>query len=412
MASPRAEPFGRRCVVTTRNDQRDGEADLRRGPDVSENVVHAGLARIAKEFERGSHDPELPINTSLFSAINKIVEPQTPAEACLAPTLALFGWAGEGRRIRETLPHFDRINDIEGLRSVLDRLGYGTSREVSKLSEIPPDFMPCLFSRDGIDVTLVVERRSDGTLLAFSGRATWEFLNVSDQSGWAFPIWDQSPKEESAEQKSWLFSAISQFKPVIATTIFLSFLVNLTALTVPIFVIFVYDFAIGTKSKDTVVMLAVGAGIVIATSLALRNIRARAMAYFGARIDALIGMRAFEVILNMPISMIETAPIGAQISRLKQFETMRDSLTGTLAASVIDIPFMFLSLIAIAFWGGHLVWVPLSLIAVYGALSAITIPATRSYMRAISGIRQRRHLLLLEIVNKRRAIRAVNAQRI
>jgi len=412
MASPRAEPFGRRCVVTTRNDQRDGEADLRRGPDVSENVVHAGLARIAKEFERGSHDPELPIDTSLFSVINKIVEPQTPAEACLAPTLALFGWAGEGRRIRETLPHFDRINDIEGLRSVLDRLGYGTSREVSKLSEIPPDFMPCLFSRDGIDVTLVVERRSDGTLLAFSGRATWEFLNVSDQSGWAFPIWDQSPKEESAEQKSWLFSAISQFKPVIATTIFLSFLVNLTALTVPIFVIFVYDFAIGTKSKDTVVMLAVGAGIVIATSLALRNIRARAMAYFGARIDALIGMRAFEVILNMPISMIETAPIGAQISRLKQFETMRDSLTGTLAASVIDIPFMFLSLIAIAFWGGHLVWVPLSLIAVYGALSAITIPATRSYMRAISGIRQRRHLLLLEIVNKRRAIRAVNAQRI
>jgi ATP-binding cassette subfamily C protein LapB len=401
--------------MTTRNDQqRDGEANLQRGQDVSKNPVHASLARIAEEFERGSDDPTLPIETSLFSVINNIVEPQTPAEACLAPTLALFGWAGEGRRIREALPHFDRINDIEGLRSVLDRLGYGTSREAVKLSGIRPDFMPCFFSRGGIDVTLVVERDPDGTLLVFSGSsATWQYLNVSDQSGWAVPIWDQSAKEESIEQgTSWLFSAISQFKPVIAATIVLSFLGNLAALTVPIFVIFVYDFGIGTKSKEIVVMLAVGAGIVIATNLALRTIRARAMAYFGARIDALIGMRAFEVILNMPISMIETAPIGTQISRLKQFETMRDSFTGTLAASVIDIPFMFVFLIAIALWGGHLVWVPLSLIAVYGVLSAITVPATRSYVRAISATRQRRHLLLLEIVSKRRAIRALNAERI
>ena len=123
---------------------------------------------------------------------------------------------------------------------------------------------------------------------------------------------------------------------------------NLAALTLPIFVICVYDFGIGTKSINTVIMLAIGAGIVIATNLALRSIRARTMAYFGARIDALISMKAFEVILNMPVSMIESAPIGTQISRLKQFESMRDSFTGTLASSIVDIPFIFIFLIAIA----------------------------------------------------------------
>jgi ATP-binding cassette subfamily C protein LapB len=401
--------------VTDRNDQqRGGEADLRRGAGVPENPVHASLARIAEEFEsvrRGS--PHAP-DTSLVSVINDIVDPQTPAEACLAPTLALFGWAGEGRRIREALPHFDRIDDIEDLRSVLDRLGYGTSREAVKLSGLRPDFMPCLFSRDGIDVTLIVERNPDGTLLAFAGdRAAWQFLKPTGQNGWAFPIWDQSVKEEPVEQgKSWLLSAVCQFKPVIGAITALSLLGNLAALTVPIFVIFVYDLGIGTKSKETVLMLAVGAGIVIATNLAFRAIRARAMAYFGARIDALIGMGAFEVILNMPISMIETAPVGTQISRLKQFESMRDSFTGTLAASIIDVPFIFIFLLAIALWGGHLVWVPLSLVAVYAALAAITIPIARSYVRAISVIRQRRHLLLHEIVNKRRAIRALNAEQI
>ena len=110
-------------------------------------------------------------------------------------------------------------------------------------------------------------------------------------------------------------------------------------------------------------MLALGAGIVIATNLALRSIRARTMAYFGARIDSLISMKSFEVILNMPVSMIESAPIGTQISRLKQFESMRDFFTGTLASSLVDIPFIFIFIIAIAIWGGHLVWVPVSLIA-------------------------------------------------
>ena len=161
-----------------------------------------------------------------------------------------------------------------------------------------------------------------------------------------------------------------------------------------------YDLGIGTKSINTVIMLAIGAGIVIATNLALRSVRARAMAYFGARIDALIGMKAFEVILNMPVSMVEAAPVGTQISRLKQFESMRDVFTGTLASSVVDIPFIFIFLIAIAIWGGNLVWVPVSLIMVYVVLSAITIPVTRNYARRSASAKQRRNILLHEILHQ------------
>ena len=396
------------------NQPPGGEAATPLASDMSENPVHASLARIAEEFASSVDGSDIAREAALLAEINKIVDPHTPAEACLAPTLALFGWAGEGRRIREALPHFDRINDVEGLRSVFARLGYGTRRDATKFSEIRSELMPCLFSREGTDVVLVIERASDGLLLLFDGSGSgWQFVKPDDQSGWAIPIWDQSVRQEPWDpNKSWLFSAILQFKPIMAAVFALSFLGNLAALTVPIFVIYVYDFGIGTKSTETVVMLAIGAGIVIATNLVLRNIRARTMAYFGARIDALIGMAAFEAILNMPISMIETAPIGTQISRLKQFESMRDAFTSTLAASIIDIPFIFIFLIAIAAWGGHLVWVPLTLIVVYATLSAITIPITRSYVNEISASKQRRHLMLHEIVGKRRAIRALGAENI
>jgi ATP-binding cassette, subfamily C, bacterial LapB len=384
------------------------------GPEKLDNPVHASLARIAEEFA-GPSDAQLPSGeTSLVADINDIVRPQTAAESCLAPTLALFGWAGEGRRIREALPHFDRVESIEALRLVLTLLGYGTSQQSARQSEIANEAMPCLFSSDGSDVMLVVERNLDGTLLVFDGSsASWKKLVPTNHLGSVFIVWNPAGKEELIEEgNSWLFSAVKRFKPAIAAMLAFSFLGNIAALTLPIFVIFVYDLGIGTRSTNTVLMLAVGAGIVIATSLALRSIRARTMAYFGARIDSLISMKSFEAILNMPVSMIESAPVGTQVSRLKQFESMRDFFTGTLASSIVDIPFIFIFIIAIAIWGGHLVWVPISLVAIYAALAAITMPMTRNYVREIGSAKQRRHLLLQELFSKRRAIRALSAEEI
>jgi ATP-binding cassette, subfamily C, bacterial LapB len=391
-----------------------GGASLGVDPEKPINPVHASLARIAEEFA-GTSDGQLSSGeTPLVVDINDIVRPKTPAEACLAPTLALFGWAGEGRRIREALPHFDRVENIEALRLVLTLLGYGTTHRSVSQSEIPDEAMPCLFSRDGSDVMLIAERCSDGTLLAFDGSsASWTKLSPTKQLGSVFYVWNQPSKEELPDDgSSWLLSAVKRFKPAIVAMLAFSFLGNIAALTLPIFVIFVYDMGIGTRSTNTVIMLAVGAGIVIATNLALRSIRARTMAYFGARIDSLISMKSFEVILNMPVSMIESAPVGTQVSRLKQFESMRDFFTGTLASSIVDIPFIFIFIIAIAIWGGHLVWVPVSLIAVYAVLAAITIPMTRNYVREISSAKQRRHLLVQEIFSKRRAIRSISAEEI
>ena len=175
-----------------------------------ENPVHSNLARLAAEFANVSDDLARSPEESLISTINSIVRPETAAEACLAPTLALFGWAGEGRLIQEALPHFDRIDNIEALRRVLCLLGYGTTRQFLKQSKIRSHSIPCLFTRDGTDVTFIVDREPDGTLLAFDGKsASWKKIEPAKQVGWAYFVWDQSAKTEAVEQgASWLFTAI------------------------------------------------------------------------------------------------------------------------------------------------------------------------------------------------------------
>jgi len=105
-----------------------------------------------------------------------------------------------------------------------------------KQSEMRDEAMPCLFSRDGSDVMLIVERDSDGALLAFDGSsASWEKLTPTNQLGSVFYVWNQ-PKEEFPEDgKSWLLSAVRRFKPAILAMLAFSFLGNIAALTLRFF---------------------------------------------------------------------------------------------------------------------------------------------------------------------------------
>jgi len=60
----------------------------------------------------------------------------------------------------------------------------GTSQRSARQSEIANEAMPCLFSSDGSDVMLIVERHSDGALLVFDGSsASWKKVVPANQLG-------------------------------------------------------------------------------------------------------------------------------------------------------------------------------------------------------------------------------------
>ncbi|KAA5599002.1 peptidase domain-containing ABC transporter [Blastochloris sulfoviridis] len=397
-----------------------------RAPAEGDHAVHASMARLERAFAPPDAAPVAPTPAATPTAdggtggdpvdeIEAIVAPATAAEACLAPLLAALGWAGDARTVREALPYFERVADIEDLRSVLARLGFASNARRLKAGRLHDDMLPALLESDTGALSVIIDRNADGTLAVFEGDSR-ESRNVGPAAlkGTLFPVCRLSADESDATQtqKNWFGTVISHFKPAIAGAIALSFLINVAALAVPFFVIQIYDFGIGTRSADIVFLLAAGTGIVLATDLALRYIRARMIAYFGARIDALSAMAAFSQLLQMPISMVETAPIGTQVARLRQFETLRDTFTGALVTAIIDIPFVVVFLIAIAIWGGHLVWVPASLLVVFALMSAVTLPLLKHRTNAAGDVRQRLQLLLREILGKRQAIRDLNAESI
>jgi ATP-binding cassette subfamily C protein LapB len=382
--------------------------------------VHAQIARIAEVYggtdtgaDQQQTEPAVEEEDLLLSRLAETIGPVTSAEACLVPALAAIGWAGVARDVKEALPHFDRVRDVEGLRSVLARLSYKTDRETVNLAKIPVRMIPCLFSADGVNVRLVVDKGPSGELLLFDGvTGNWRVVDSLHIEGFAYPIIAQQNSLPKAKSGPWLAKVIRQFRPLILKIFLLSFIVNLSSLALPLFVMHLYDLGIGARAFDVVLYLGIGALIVIAADQALRRLRARALAYFGARLDALIAMTSFQQLIELPISMTESAPVATQISRLKGFESIRDIFTGTLATAVIDIPFIVIMLAAIAFIGGHLVWIPTCLIAIYGLMLALTIPVTRSWVAKTGEAKAQLQHLLIELIGKRNAIGDVNAERV
>lgn len=385
--------------MTDKFDMEALDALMRRPSVSAENRVHEWQGRLERAFKQANPQGGA-------AAVS-------PELALLRPCLAAVGWAGLERHVQEALPHFEDIADIEALRGALARLGIESKPAPVAQTDMPSAYFPCLFRNADGRLSLLIGREEDGRIATFDGETQSPAVVEPDtRRGTAYLLRtiDILEQKRANAKVGWVGTALGHFRPLIVKVVAVSFLINLAALALPFFIMHTYDLGIATKSSQVVVMLAIGAGIVIATELALRRVRSAAMAYFGARFDALLSMSAFQHLLHLPIQMTENAPIGSQITRLKQFETMRDVFAGTLAVAIVDIPYIIIFLAAIAVVGGHLVWIAVALIAVYAVLAAVFVPVTRRQVSRSGDARQRCQNLLMEMLSKRTAIRDVGAE--
>lgn len=333
----------------------------------------------------------------------------SPAAACLRPVLDKLGWRGEARHLAEALPHFIDDLDLDDLRTILSNLNFATRAQRIRLKDLRESQLPCLFSSDGDNVGIIFARdgdslsiydgatQSEGTIQASRITGTAYLFDINRQKG--------GKQDNKPSDKSWLNGVLGRFRGLIAQAFAISFVTNVTALAVPIFIMGVYDRVIGTRSAETLFYFLFGILLMIGVEAALRIIRSRALAYLGARIDALVGGASFQQLLYMPLPMTENAPTSVQLSRLRQFESVRELFTGPLAAAAFDLPFVVVFIAAIFMIAGPLGWVPVTLITFFAIFGAVVAPIMKSISSKSMEIKNERQNFLIELVTKQRTIR-------
>ena len=320
---------------------------------------------------------------------------------CLMPLLSAIGWHGEVRHLAEALPHFANRLDVEGIRAVLANLNLVTHPKKIALGDLDPRLAPCLFQPKGRSAMVVLRREGDSFTVFDGASSTISKIAGKGLTGTAFflsPADDQvSRAATNARTEHWFQSVATRFRGLVWQMAGITFITSLTALATPLFIMNVYDRVVSSKSTEMLYYLAAGVTFALLTDLGLRLIRGRLLAYLGARIDLILGVAAFRQVLHLPIIMTERASVGAQLSRLKQFEAVREFFTGPLAAVFLELPFVLIFVAVIAVIAGPLAWIPVVLICLFALVGLISVVSIRRRVAEASEARAERQSYLIEM---------------
>lgn len=324
--------------------------------------------------------------------------------ACLLPLLKSLNWKGDPRNVAEALPHFANDLDLTGLRNVMATLNYSSRPERVRVEEIDSRLLPCLFLPDQSHA-LVIKSNRDGAVEVFDS-ASGESRSLEDVRlrGTAYFFTPMAP-DAGPVRGGWFRSVLDRFRPLFWQAFFVTLFLNVMSLGAPIFVMNVYDKVIGTGSIPTLLAFSIGVAIALTFDTILRGVRARILAFIGARLDNIMGNNIFQHILSLPPGFTERATIGAQVARIKDFESVREFFTGPLATVFMELPFAIFYF-AIIFWlGGVLALVPVIGTFMFVIGGMLVMPIVRKNVSLAGRAASRRQEFLVETLGKMRAVK-------
>lgn len=364
-----------------------------------------------------SKKPFLPFSERLATALrdDKLDEfhDDSPYASCIIPLLKELGWHNYARELLEALPHFSDQLDLVDLRNILVTIGYDSSPQKTKLKEIKSELYPCLFITDKEDVLVLLNRQNDNISSFNANTEEYEIISPSNTRGTAYVFTDTHPSHgmtANDSNDSWFYKLVHRFKHLVIHLLAMTCVINLVALSVPLFVMVIYDKVIAAKSAETLPYLIAGVAVLLIADLILRYLRAQLLGSIAGRIDYLIGTETFRQLLFLPPLFTERSTVAAQLSRLKQFDSVRNFFTGPNAAMTLEIPFAVLFISVIALLAGWLAIIPLAVITAYIIFGTFWLPYTSSKVMQSGISKTNKQRMLMQSMDGRTEIKTIGGE--
>ncbi|MCG8378058.1 MAG: peptidase domain-containing ABC transporter [Proteobacteria bacterium] len=335
----------------------------------------------------------------------------SPYFACLFPLLENLGWNNYHRDLIEALPHYASHLDLAEFRNVMVSLGYESHFFKGKISEISEKLLPALFVNNQGQVLLLIEKHGD-EFRYFDGRKNDYFQQKITGKGKVYLFTDSGLTHAVCEIESeeWFASLIQRFKSHIKDLLLMTLILNSIIICVPLFIMTVYDKVIGSKSIDTLPYLVSGIAFALCIELFIRLLRANTLARVSGRIDFLIGSLSFRQIISLPPIMTDRSSVTAQLSKIREFDSIRDFFAGQTAIMLLEAPFILLFIFIIAMLAGWLAIIPVIMTLCYIMFSVILLPKMRRDLHHASRARILREQILMETFNGLRELKALGAE--
>ncbi|MBI3440585.1 MAG: type I secretion system permease/ATPase [Proteobacteria bacterium] len=299
-----------------------------------------------------------------------------------------------------------------------DRAGFKAKIVKRALDQVPPEVMPCIaVTRDKSAVILL--QRSDKSQYRVLNPVSREEKAVAvrelgkNHSGYCIyikPDYQSDDAEGGSFDNHWFWSNILESRGIYRRVLLSALLINLFALTSPIFTMNFYDRVLPSNAAETGWVLAIGAGSIYIFDLIIRTLRGYFIDVAGRRADVILAQKLFNQVLDMRLGT-HSGSVGAFANNLREFDSLREFFNSATMTGLVDFPFSLLFVLVIWMIGGAglsiLLLVFYAIVVTVGYL--MQLPVRKKVHRALKTGEQK-HGLLVETLGNLEMIKGIGGE--
>ena len=140
----------------------------------------------------------------------------------------------------------------------------------------------------------------------------------------------------------WFIPEFIKHKSLLTEVLIFSFVLQILALISPLFFQVVMDKVLVHQAFTTLDVLVFGLVITGVFEVILRGLREYQYAHTANRIDIQLGLKLVQHLLGLPLLFFKSRQVGAIVTRVRELDTIREFLTGSMFTLSVELLFMFI----------------------------------------------------------------------
>ncbi|KGH31619.1 MULTISPECIES: type I secretion system permease/ATPase [Comamonas] len=344
-----------------------------------------------------------------------------PLLDCLVQLTHLHGKPYTAQALSNGLPLVDQRLTPSLLARAAARAQFSTRIVQRTLDDVPQGLLPAILLLHGGRACLLLRAQEGGrVLLQYPESDSPVEVGVQallqDYTGLMCFVrpqfrFEQRSVQQGMEPRSshWFWAVILENRRLYRDALLAAVLINVFALAMPLFSMNVYDRVVPNNAVETLWVLAIGISLVLIFNFVLTTTRAYVVDAASKRVDVQLSAQIMERVLDLRMES-RPASVGSFAANLRSFESVRDFIASASLTTLVDLPFVLLFLVAIA-------WVsPWMLIPPVVAIAAILLVSFWAQARMESltlktfQASSQRNALLVESLTNLEAVKTLNAQ--
>ncbi|MDC9580147.1 type I secretion system permease/ATPase [Xenorhabdus sp. PR6a] len=225
-----------------------------------------------------------------------------------------------------------------------------------------------LFGNDG-QPFILAKHDEQRVLIQKPNQGTPEVLDKEEFINLWSGKWIEIKQKSNQFNIRWFIPEFVRQKKNLTEILLFSFVLQILALISPLVVQVVMDKVLVHQAFSTLDVLIFGLVAAGLIEIILRGLREYQYAHTANRIDIKLGLKLVNHLFGLPLLFFKSRQVGAIVTRVRELETIREFLTGSMFTLCIDVLFMFVFIYVMSLLSGLLTLIFLLTLPCYALLA-------------------------------------------